>query len=96
LGYIFGGSIAALLKQDWKDVIAIGVETGVQNTGLAIFALQISFNQPEADIATVLPVAVAMMTPIVPCLVFLSQKVHARRYKEVSLSQKEDSLTPSV
>lgn len=44
MGYLF--------KQNWKDVIAIAIETGVQNTGLAIFALRFSLPQPEADLTT--------------------------------------------
>ena len=47
-----GGGVAAALRQDWKDVIAIAVETGVQNTGLSIFALRVSLPQPEADLTT--------------------------------------------
>jgi len=52
LGYLLGGGVAFLLKQEWRDIIAIGVETGVQNTGLAIFALRFSLEQPEADLTT--------------------------------------------
>lgn len=39
LGYILGGGTAWLLKQEWRDVIAIGIETGVQNTGLVIWSI---------------------------------------------------------
>jgi len=51
-GYLCGGGTAWLLKQDWRDIVAIAVETGVQNTGLAIFALRFSLPQPEADLTT--------------------------------------------
>jgi len=52
LGYILGGGTAFLLRQDWRDVLAIGVETGVQNTGLAIFVLLFSLPQPDSDLTT--------------------------------------------
>lgn len=52
LGYILGGGTAYLLRQNWRDVLAIGIETGVQNTGLAIFALRFSLPQPDSDLTT--------------------------------------------
>lgn len=81
LGYFLGGGSAWLLKQDWRDVLAIGIETGVQNTGLAIFALRFSLPQPEADLTTVLPVAVAMMTPILPGALMIYQKYSGVSYR---------------
>lgn len=64
----FLGCISALLfsyccNQSTQDRLAIAVETSVQNTGIAIFMLRFSLPQPEADITTVVPVAVALMTP---------------------------------
>ncbi len=49
-----------MLKQDWRDIVAIGVETGVQNTGLAILALRISLPEPESDLTTGMPFAVCL------------------------------------
>ncbi|CAG7721857.1 unnamed protein product [Allacma fusca] len=71
LGYILGGGFALALKQSWRDTVAIAIETGVQNTGLAIFALRFSMPQPEADLTTALPVAVAIMTPLLPALLIV-------------------------
>jgi sodium/bile acid cotransporter 3/5 len=60
VGYFLGGGTAYLLKQDWRDIVAIGVETGVQNTGLAILALRISLPEPESDLTTGMPFAVCL------------------------------------
>jgi hypothetical protein len=46
---------------------------------LAIFALRVCFPQPAADITTVLPVAVALMTPILPALVIVYQKIRGEK-----------------
>lgn len=46
--YLVGGGLAVILRREWGDVIAIAIETGVQNTGLSIFALRFSLPQPEA------------------------------------------------
>ncbi|XP_021954809.1 ileal sodium/bile acid cotransporter isoform X3 [Folsomia candida] len=92
LGYILGGGTAWLLKQEWRDVIAIGIETGVQNTGLAIFALRFSLPQPEADLTTALPVAVAMMTPVLPAVLMLYQKYSGVQYTGMKKEEHKDPV----
>jgi sodium/bile acid cotransporter 3/5 len=100
LGYFIGGGLAVLFRQKWEDVIAIGIETGVQNTGLAIFALRVSLPRLDADLTTVLPVAVAIMTPIIPGTLILIQKIRERlrgtsEKEALSIEQKEDpAITP--
>jgi len=99
LGYFVGGGLAVAAGQKWEDVIAIGIETGVQNTGLSIFALRLSLPQPDADLTTVLPVAVAIMTPIIPGCLMLIRKIKDRLQGNsekdgLTMDQKEDSVTP--
>jgi len=98
LGYLLGGGLAIILRREWEDVVAIAIETGVQNTGLSIFALRFSLAQPEADLTTVLPVAVAIMTPIIPTFVLAMQKLHNRIVQRsgFALTDKEDSVSPSL
>lgn len=52
LGFLGGLILARLCKQPCPDVLAIAIETGVQNTGIAIFMLSFSLGQPEADLTT--------------------------------------------
>ncbi|XP_044732463.1 ileal sodium/bile acid cotransporter-like [Chrysoperla carnea] len=78
LGYLLGMVSAIILKQNAKDVLAISIETGIQNTGIAIFLLRITLQQPEADLTTVVPVAVAVMTPFPLMLLFFVKKCRAR------------------
>ncbi|XP_037936243.1 P3 protein [Teleopsis dalmanni] len=63
LGYIFAWFVAKALRQNTVDALTIAIETGIQNTGIAIFLLRFSLPQPQADLTTVIPVAVAIMTP---------------------------------
>lgn len=80
LGYAFGGAAAAIMRQSWSDALTIAVETGIQNTGIAIFILRVTLDQPEADINTVVPVAVAIMTPIPLVTLLVLQKFVLARY----------------
>lgn len=64
LGYAFGYVSSRLFKQAYPEAIAIAIETGIQNTGIAIYLLTFSLDQPMADLTTVIPVAVAIMTPL--------------------------------
>lgn len=63
IGYFVGWLMAILFKQNYEDRLAIAVEAGIQNTGISIFILKLALGQPEADLTTVVPVAVAIMTP---------------------------------
>lgn len=69
LGYFVGWLAALILQQEYEDRLAIAVEAGIQNTGIAIFVLRSALPQPEADLTTVLPVSVAIMTPF-PLIAF--------------------------
>lgn len=80
LGYLFGGVFATLLRQPWPDALTVAIETGVQNTGISIFILRVTLDQPEADINTVIPVAVAIFTPAPLVIMWILQKCVLTRY----------------
>lgn len=52
LGYAAGYVVSRLFKQPHPDALAISIETGIVNTGIAIFMLRFSLPQPEADLTT--------------------------------------------
>jgi sodium/bile acid cotransporter 3/5 len=52
LGYVCGWLAAHVFKQPPGDALAISIETGIQNTGIAFFLLHFSLEQPEADLTT--------------------------------------------
>lgn len=73
IGFMFGCSLARLMRRTPEDVIAIAIETGVQNTGMSIFILWFTLDHPLGDLTAVIPVAAATMTPI-PLLIGLCVK----------------------
>ena len=52
-GFLFGFTIAKILKRPTEDIIAIAIETGVQNTGMSIFILWFTLDQPAGDMTGV-------------------------------------------
>ncbi|XP_063834534.1 ileal sodium/bile acid cotransporter-like isoform X1 [Ostrinia nubilalis] len=96
LGYMFGYALARIFKRPHKDALAISIETGIQNTGIAIFLLRYALSQPEADITTVIPVSAAIMTPIPMTAILIYQKIKgcivARRNRHKKIV--EDPVTP--
>merc|ERR1712165_251195 len=79
LGFGFGCMFSKLCGQERKDIIAIAIETGIQNTGMAIFMLWFTLDHPAGDLAAVVPVAVATLTPF-PLLTALMYYNLRRRF----------------
>ena len=50
LGFGFGCMTAKLCRRPLEDVIAIAIETGIQNTGVSIFILWFTLDQPAGDL----------------------------------------------
>lgn len=69
-GFIGGAIVSLLGIGDKKKMIAICIETGIQNTAVAIFFLRLTFPVPEADVALANPILVSMAIPI-PFLVLV-------------------------
>lgn len=78
VGYAFGWLAAKSFKQKSEDALAIAIETGIQNTGIAIFLLRFTLTQPAADLTTVIPVSVAIMTPFPLMILYLIKKFKNR------------------
>ena len=49
LGYIFGGLLSALAGHSRPQVIAISLETAIQNGGVAFIVLNLTFESPYSD-----------------------------------------------
>lgn len=64
LGYVLAWILAKSFRQNAVDALTIAIEAGIQNTGIAIFLLRFSLPPPQDDLTTVIPVGVAIMTPL--------------------------------
>jgi len=80
IGFAFGCTLARALNQPRNDIIAIAIETGIQNTGMSIFILWFTLDHPLGDITAVVPVAAATMTPF-PLLAALTSKKLLEMYR---------------
>merc|ERR1719385_18183 len=80
IGFAFGCTLARALNQPRNDIIAIAIETGIQNTGMSIFILWFTLDHPLGDITAVVPVAAATMTPF-PLLAALTTKKLIEMYR---------------
>nr|XP_013099514.1 unnamed protein product [Stomoxys calcitrans] len=95
LGYLFAWTLAKTLKQNPSDALTIAIETGIQNTGISTFLLR-SLPQPQADLTTVIPVAVAIMTPFPLLALYLYQKFTSHVIKgDNSLQEEHDNMRTS-
>ncbi len=77
-GFIGGVIISLVGIRDKKKTIAICIETGVQNTAVAIFFLRLSFSQPESDVALANPILVSMAIPIPFLVLVLTRSIMNR------------------
>lgn len=89
-GFVGGAIISFITVSDKKKTIAICIETGVQNTAVAIFFLRLTFPEPEADIALATPILVAMAIPIPFLLLVLTRSM----LKKCPFYEKYISKTP--
>ena len=63
-GFVLGGSVALICRQKLPRVIAICIETGIQNTGVPILMLKYSLPPPEGDLSIVSPIVTSTFTPL--------------------------------
>ncbi|CAH0721189.1 unnamed protein product, partial [Brenthis ino] len=94
LGYASGYLLARALRQPHADALAISIETGIQNTGIAIFLLRYALPQPEADLTTVVPVSVAIMTPVPMTAIYIYQKISTCVRNRNAHKKMPDDITP--
>lgn len=87
LGFIF----SLITRRDKSHSIAIALETGIQNTGIAIIVLKYSMPQPDGDLGTVIPLIVALFTPVPLYLIYIVILLRKRFY--VRPDRKSQSIT---
>ncbi|XP_064467099.1 ileal sodium/bile acid cotransporter-like [Ornithodoros turicata] len=65
LGFLFGAGIAWIARLNKSQIIAVSLETAIQNTPLALVILTLSLPQPNGDIAIVPVIMLVSITGIV-------------------------------
>ena len=91
-GFIFGGVVALLTKQSKKNIVTIAIETGIQNTGIAIVLLRVSLEPPDNDLGIVPPVIAAVFTPVPLVLAIVAMEIRKRCCKDaIQTAHDEDN-----
>ena len=67
LGYVFGAGLAVVCRQKKPQIIAISLETALQNGGIAFVVMNLTFSSPYADVG-VLPIIGYFMCSTTPIL----------------------------
>ena len=88
LGFLLGAVLAWICGLPWIHVKTIGIEAGIQNTGIAFMIMFYSFPQPYAAKATIVPLVVAFLTTKPFWLIYMirNQVKKYRKKKELEKS----------
>lgn len=78
LGFLLGIISSIILRLPRQDMIAISIETGIQNASIAQFILFFTLEQPAGSIAFVMAAAYVLMTPIPLALAFIIKTVYTK------------------
>jgi len=70
LGYTFGATAAVLTRMSRPQVIAVAIETAIQNGGIGVVVLNLTFPSPYSDMA-LLPILAFFFCSAGPFLFFL-------------------------
>lgn len=81
VGFVLSSTVAFIFRQPKKRIITIALETGIQNVGIPILILMYSMSQPEGDLGAVMPITVALLTPI-PLYIIYLYKIIKRKCKK--------------
>ncbi|CAD5113675.1 DgyrCDS2836 [Dimorphilus gyrociliatus] len=74
-GYTLGYLIARLTRQGHRKALTIAIETGVQDTGIAIVLLQGAFKFPMGDLAASVPMTAALFTPVPLLCILIGMRI---------------------
>ena len=81
VGFLLGALLAWMSRLSWSHIKTIGIEAGIQNTGIAFMIIMYSFPQPYATQAIIVPMVVSLLTTK-PFWVILIIRNQIRKYKK--------------
>ncbi|CAH8618330.1 unnamed protein product [Schistosoma rodhaini] len=71
LGFCIASLFTLILRQSRQLIITVALETGIQNIGVGILVLLYTMPKPTGELGAIMPITVAMLTPIPLCLIYL-------------------------
>ncbi|CAF1343562.1 unnamed protein product [Adineta steineri] len=98
LGFFLGALFAWICRLDWIHIKTVGIEAGIQNTGIAFMIILYSFPQPYATQAIVVPLVVAFLTtkPFWLVYVIRRQIIKYKERKELENSKEKPILNNEI
>lgn len=98
-GYVLGAVVAALFNLNRNQIVAVSIETALQNPGVAFVLLQLSLNQPDSDLAAIPVVAQLFMTGIpmwITYLLYFCIKSLKKRIRKKKNAKERKNRRPSI
>ncbi|CAH8578250.1 unnamed protein product [Heterobilharzia americana] len=71
IGFSLAALFTLVLKQSRQLIVTVALETGIQNVGVAILVLLYSMPKPAGELGAIIPITVAMLTPIPLYFIYL-------------------------
>lgn len=84
--------MAAIAQLKGPQIVAVSIETALQNPGVAFVLLQLSLGQPESDLAAVPIIAQLFMTGIPMWIVYLGF-ISVRKVQRMRNGERRASVT---
>ena len=92
-GFLLGLLLSWLLRRDGTRMITIALETGIQNSSIAIVLVLATFPPPDNDLAAIMPISVAIFTPFVMAFIYgvnlIRQKFRKDKEYELGVDSEE-------
>ncbi|CAF3629272.1 unnamed protein product [Rotaria socialis] len=96
LGFLFGALFAWICRRSWKHVKTIGIEAGIQNTGIAFMILMHSFPQPYATQTVIVPLIVGLLTTALFWVIFIIRNQIRKFRQRRQVEQKSNTSERTI
>ncbi|XP_067945406.1 hepatic sodium/bile acid cotransporter-like [Watersipora subatra] len=98
-GFLFGGLLAWICRFDWTLIKTISIETGMQSVAVCILVVMSVSEQPDNDLAIILPMASTIVAGLPFYLIFpiyfLRQKISQKKKSRLTAEKCSIDLTDS-
>ena len=91
-GYFTGAVMAMIFGLGRRQVIAVSIETALQNPGIAFVLLQLSLDQPEADLAAIPIMGQLFMTGIPLWITFLIYTIARKIMNRIQTQEFKENM----
>lgn len=91
-GFLFGGLFAWMARLNRAQIIAVSMETALQNGNIAFILLKVSIPTPYSDIAALPPIAQILMVSAILFTLYGAHKFYTYCWKSSSSAPDDDDM----